>query len=136
MAEKRELIEDLNWTTEKISSQVWTVNLGTLATAWSLLIADKLPATVRFTPKDAIWVIVPSLLSLLCEMGQYLAAYRMQHQILNRMESTGEKEFQYSKESFLYKIRFRLFGSKIGLAVIGAVIVLFILIRKFGLGAN
>jgi hypothetical protein len=39
MPTKAKLIEELDWLTDKISTQVWTLNLGTLATTWSLLIA-------------------------------------------------------------------------------------------------
>ena len=39
MQSKKALLTELDWLTEKISSQVWTLNLGTLATTWSLLIA-------------------------------------------------------------------------------------------------
>ena len=39
MPQKSELYAELNWITEKISSQVWTLNLGVLGTTWTLLIA-------------------------------------------------------------------------------------------------
>jgi hypothetical protein len=60
MATKEGLLKELDWVTEKISSQVWTPNLGTLATTWSLLIASGLPDNVRFTTRNAIWIFVPS----------------------------------------------------------------------------
>ena len=40
MATKEDVLKELNWVTEKISSLVWTVNLSTLATTWSLLIGS------------------------------------------------------------------------------------------------
>jgi hypothetical protein len=43
MAVKENLLKDLDWVTEKISSQVWTLNLGTLGTTWSLLITTSVP---------------------------------------------------------------------------------------------
>jgi hypothetical protein len=86
MATKADLLSELNWVTEKISSQVWTLNLGTLGTTWSLLIATAVPETIRFTPRNAVWVVIPSLLSLLCEMGQVLAAYSLDRKLLKKME--------------------------------------------------
>ena len=41
MPTKDDLLSELDWVTEKISSQVWTLNVGTLGTTWSLLIADR-----------------------------------------------------------------------------------------------
>jgi hypothetical protein len=106
MATKDDLRSELNWITEKISSQVWTLNLGTLGTTWSLLIVSGLPTGLRFTTRNAIWVFIPSLLSLLCEMGQYLCGYFLARRLLNDMEENNTTEFQYPKMAaalFLYE---------------------------------
>jgi hypothetical protein len=54
MATKADLLSELNWITEKISSLVWTLNVGVLGTTWSLLI------TRSFTFRNAIWIFIPS----------------------------------------------------------------------------
>lgn len=50
MATKKELLDELDWLTDKISTQIWTLNLGTLATTWSLLIAGGSVEKLRIGP--------------------------------------------------------------------------------------
>jgi hypothetical protein len=40
MASKDDLLKELNYLTEKISTLVWTLNLGALGLTWSLLITS------------------------------------------------------------------------------------------------
>jgi hypothetical protein len=130
MATKGDLIKELDWITEKISSQVWTLNLGTLGTTWSLLIASN--PNIQFTPRNALWIVVPCLLSLLCELAQYLAGYWLDNKLLDKLEEDNETEFQYPKNSVLYRARKRwFFRSKIVLTILAAVILVFTLVRKF-----
>jgi hypothetical protein len=49
MPKKADLISELDWITNKISSQVWTLNLGTLGTTWSLLIAERFSIRNKIT---------------------------------------------------------------------------------------
>jgi len=51
MPEKASLLEELDWLSDKISSQVWTLNLTFLAATWSLLIGG--PALGRVTCRSA-----------------------------------------------------------------------------------
>jgi hypothetical protein len=131
MATKESLLEDLRRVTEKISSQVWTLNLGTLGTTWSLLIASGLPENIRFTTRNAIWVFVPSLLSLLCEMGQYLSAYFLDRKLLFQMERENRTEFHYRKDDILWRARESFFHAKILLTVIAAAILVYSLVEKY-----
>ena len=129
MATKDDLRSELDWITEKISSQVWTLNLGTLGTTWSLLIASGLPTGLRFITRNAIWVFIPTLLSLLCEMGQLLCEYFLARRLWKDMEENNTTEFQYPKDDWLYKGRQRFFCTKIVLTI-GAVVVLLVTILR------
>jgi hypothetical protein len=73
MQNKEVLLNDLNWLTEKISSQVWTLNLGTLATTWSLLIAAGSNDKLRIGSNDAIPIMLLCVLAMVSELLQYLA---------------------------------------------------------------
>jgi hypothetical protein len=75
MRNKKDLVEELNWLTDKISSQVWTLNLGTLATTWSLLIAAGNVEKLRIGGANAIPIMGLCILAMLCELVQYLAGY-------------------------------------------------------------
>jgi hypothetical protein len=122
---KNDLISELDWITNKISSLVWTLNVGALGTTWSLLIAN------RFTFRNAIWIFVPCILSILCEMGQYLCGYRLADRLLREMEREKRTEFEYPTADPLYKARDRFFFWKIVLAIAAGVILLFTLFQKF-----
>src|SRR5262245_42451897 len=124
MPKKADLIAELNWITEKISSLVWTLNVGTLGTTSSLLIAD------RLTVLHAIWVFVPSLISLVFEMGQYLSGYLLARRLQDDMKKHNREEFEYPTDSFLYGARDRFFACKIVLAIVAAAILVFTLVRE------
>jgi hypothetical protein len=131
MATKENLLTDLAKVTDKISSQVWTLNLGTLGTTWSLLIASGLPENIRFSTRNAIWVFVPCLFSLLCEMGQYLSAYFLDRKLLFEMEQNNSTEFHYRTDDALWRAREGLFHAKIVLTIAAAGILAYTLIRKY-----
>jgi hypothetical protein len=123
MPTRKDLMSELDWLTEKISSLVWTLNVGTLGTTWSLLIAD------RFSTRNAIWIVVPCFLSILCELGQYLSAYILEEPILDKMEEDGRTEFQYPIAVKRYRKFF--FWWKIGLTIFAALALIITLFQKF-----
>ena len=85
----------------------------------------------RFSFLNAIWIFVPSILSIICEIGQYLSAYWVASPLLRKMERENLTEVQYPARSLLYKARKALFWCKLGLAIIAAAALLFTLFRKF-----
>src|SRR5215467_1051027 len=97
MAKKADLLSELDWITNKISSLVWTLNVGALGTTWSLLIAN------RFTFRNAIWIFVPCILSILCEIGQYLCGYRLAERLLREMERENRTQFEYPQPILFIK---------------------------------
>jgi hypothetical protein len=125
MPKKADIVEELNWITEKISSLVWSLNVGTLGTTWSLLIAN------RFSIRNAIWIFVPCLLSLLCEMAQYICGYWLALRIEDDMKRNNREEFEYPTDSRLYKARKRLLWWKMGFAIVAAGVLGFTLYQKF-----
>ena len=125
MPKKADLLSELDWVTSKISSLVWTINVGALGTTWSLLIAK------QFSFLNAIWIFVPSILSLLCEMAQYLSGYLLARGLLRKMERESLTEFDYPTGNVLYKARDFFFVCKIVLAIVAGVILLVTLFLKF-----
>jgi hypothetical protein len=90
MATKKELLDELNFLSDKISTSVWTLDLGMLAFAWSLLIAS---GDMRFTVRNAIWVMIPSLLALIAHMLQYLFGYVVARRIYRELRDSRPKRF-------------------------------------------
>lgn len=130
MRNKETLLEELNWLTDKISSQVWTLNLGTLATTWSLLIAAGSVDKLRIGSNNAIPIMALCISAMLCELVQYLAGYANARLILDGLQNSGRTEFEYDKAAPLYILREACFYGKIALSFAAAIWLLVILFGK------
>jgi hypothetical protein len=130
MARKEKLLEDLNWITDKISSQIWILNLGTLGTTWSLLVVGTPANPVKITFIEARWIFLFCFSALMCEMAQHLSAYCMSKNILDRIEARGQNTFEFDPNSGWFKLRSCLFWAKIALTVIASLYLLVIIFLK------
>src|ERR1700681_4285530 len=123
MRSKDKLLEDLNWLTDKISSEAWKLNIGTWGTTWSLLIASgSIPERLRFGNREAYPILLLCILAMMFDMIQYLAAYRDADRIRRRIEASRLTEFEYDESTFLYKLRKWSFCIKIVLTVAGTIV--------------
>ena len=135
MATKEDVLKELNWVTEKISSLVWTVNLSTLATTWSLLIGSaSIPTQYRLQRGEAEPILLCSLLALICEMSQFVAAYVNNRQALHIIERDHVEDFRYNPKAWSYRLRLLFFYLKIILTFAAALILVIRLITKLGRG--
>jgi len=130
MRSKGKLFEQLDWLSDKISTQVWTLNLGTLATTWSLVIATGSSEKLRIGNTNAIFIMLLCIIAMLCELGQYYAGYFNALSIKKRLEESGQTEFEYDKSARLYILRDRLFYVKALLSVIAAIWLVVVLAVK------
>jgi hypothetical protein len=130
MPSKETLLKDLDWVTEKISTQIWVLNLGTLGTTWSLLITATIPDRFKLTFVQARWVFLFCFLALLCELGQYLSSYMMYRRILSQMEQSRVNEFQFDRNSFLWTCRICYCYLKITLTIVAAIVLLAMIFLK------
>jgi hypothetical protein len=130
MASKDDLLKELNYLSEKISTLVWTLNLGALGLAWSLLITSGVADNVRFSTRNAIWIFVPSIIALLCEFGQYLSGYLNARELCYEMEGKNLATFEYRTEDFWYKARQRFFWAKIVFTIAASLILVYTLVMK------
>jgi hypothetical protein len=124
---KEGLLEELHFLSDKINTSIWTLNLGMLAFAWSLLIAS---GDMRFTVRNAIWIFVPCLLALLFHMAQYIFGYIVARRLCLEMEEKDRTEFQYPTDDIGYKARDVAFRCKIGLTIIASLILVYTLVMK------
>ena len=131
MRNKETLLEELDWLADKISSQVWTLNLGTLATTWSLLIAAGSVEKLRIGSANAIPIMGLCILAMLSDLIQYLAGYANARFILGDLESSGRTEFEYYKSGWFYILRETCFYGKIALTLAAATWLLVVLAGKF-----
>ena len=130
MQPKAKLFEDLDWLSDKISTQVWTLNLGTLATTWSLVIATGSSEKLRIGNGNAIIIMLLCIVAMLCELGQYYAGYFNARSILDHLERSGQAEFEYDKTAMLYILRKALFYVKAVLSVAAAMWLIVVLAGK------
>jgi hypothetical protein len=131
MRNKETLLEELDWLADKISSQVWTLNLGTLATTWSLLIAAGSVEKLRIGSANAIPIMGLCILAMLSDLIQYLAGYANARFILGDLENSGRTEFEYYKSGWFYILRETCFYGKIALTLAAATWLLVVLAGKF-----
>jgi hypothetical protein len=123
MPTKTDLYAELNWITEKISSLVWTLNLGALGTTWTLLIATT-NTKLQFQPAEAFPILFLCIASLTFEMLQYLSAYINDRLILHKVEAAKTDTYDYDATAFLYRLRMFFFYLKIVATIAAAVLLL------------
>jgi hypothetical protein len=107
-----------------------TLNLGTLATTWSLLIAAGNVENRRIGGANAIPIMGLCILAMLCELVQYLAGYVNARSILRGLENSGRTEFEYDRSALLYILREVCFYGKISLTLAAAIWLLVVLAGK------
>jgi hypothetical protein len=130
MQHKKDLLADLDWLTDKISSEVWTLNLGILGTTWTLLITTT-NTKYQLQPAEALPILFLCIASLACQMLQYLCGYRNAKQILNELEAHNHQTFEYDKTDFFYVCRNLFFYAKILVTVAAAVFLLWKIFNHF-----
>jgi len=131
MPHKDDLLEELDWISDKISSQIWTLNLGILGTTWSLLVTStSISEAFRFRTSDALPLISLCILALVAQMLQYLSGYITARQNLQRLELQRSDEFKYDKTGFFYRLREWCFQGKSVLTLLAAAWLITTLVRK------
>jgi hypothetical protein len=71
MATKEKIIEDLNFVSNRISSQVRSIALGVIAIVWALLVGEK-PGNLAFEPQARAQLLIAALLAMATMFCDYL----------------------------------------------------------------
>ncbi len=114
MRTKAQIVEDLNWITDRLSTQVRTVALGVLALAWGLLLGDKDPAKsdVLHLKWHLMGIGGVCVLVLVLDYLQYVAGYAETRGLLKTMESEKKENGQYDPKKLSYRLRGAFFALK------------------------
>jgi hypothetical protein len=72
-ASKKEVLDDLAYLSDKISTIVRTIAVGLLAVAWGFLVSP--PQRFRIEAPAILTIIVCAVVGLLLDWAQYLAGY-------------------------------------------------------------
>lgn len=105
----QETLQELQWLSDRISTQVRIIALGILATAWALLVNP--PAAIAINPRGLLWAMLFSILIAIADLAQYLAGYlntRRHHRRLLK----DQTETDFDRRAPLYRLRLQLFWAK------------------------
>jgi len=119
----KDIVEELQWVSERISSQVRTLGVGLIAITWGLLIsqpqiAGPIPDSVK---KHLLIVGVLALGAMVCDFFQYICAYRNTKALLSKMEDKGLDKADYDYSARTYRLRVFFFKTKQILLVIACI---------------
>jgi len=110
MATEEQIIEEQNFVTDRISTQVRGIALSMIAVAWLFLTGEATQFIQAAKPLGS-WLVaclLLSLLALLLDYAQYVAGYRAIAATL-RGGSVEGRGYVYNYDSVAYKLRVRLF---------------------------
>jgi len=108
------IVEELQWVSDRISTQVRTLGIGLIAITWGLIIsqpqiAGPIPDSLK---KNLLIVGVVAVAAMFCDFLQYFFAYLNSHILLKKMESENLDEAIYDHTAKTYKLRIFFFWTK------------------------
>lgn len=132
----KEVIEDLNWLCDRISTQVRTMSIGLLAITWGLLIGkpeitQPLPLWLK---KNLLAIGILALVVMLSDFLQYFVGFWVVDSLRKSMEAKKQTEAEYDYGTIPYKLREFFFWAKLVLVVIACIWFLAVIIM-FCVGA-
>ena len=116
-----DIIKDLDWISNRISERVWTISVGVLAFCLTFIV-ESISATGEpfLKPVQVIGPMILALISLICDLVQYMAAYTLSRQLLSILEAKNLNSGKYDPGSSAFKIREFSFRAKTSLCVLAA----------------
>jgi hypothetical protein len=133
MATKEKIIDDLNFVTDRISTQVRTLALGVLAFIWGIVISDSEMAKSIAQPANAqlLGIAGGAVLTMLLDFFQYIPGFINTRNLLSKMERTKATEGTYDYSSWGFRLRNFFFWGKVVVLTITVLGLLRILAWRF-----
>lgn len=115
MPKLEKIIEELQWLTDRISTQVRTMSLSLLAITWGLLIgkpeiSQPLPLWLK---KHLLAIGILVVVAMFSDFLQYLFGFLNTKRLLKSMEDNNQDEAEYDYSSITYRLRGISFGAKL-----------------------
>lgn len=131
MSSKQDIIKEMDFLSDRISTQVRTVALGLLVITWGLLIAKSDVAIEVAKPmkKSLMAIGGIAILTMFFDFLQYFFGYWVTHALFKQMERENKDEGKYKYSDLRYKLRVYLFWGKQYFLIIGVLFFLFVLIK-------
>jgi hypothetical protein len=122
LIEKSKIQDELNFLSDKLSSQVRTTALGTLVLSWGLLIGES--PTAKAVASNLGWNLLAvgglAVLAVFFDFLQYLAGYLNARKAFKNVvkDTNGNEVGQYDDKALSYRLRrFFFFAKMIVLAI-------------------
>jgi len=114
MVSKKNVMEEMDFLSDRISSQVRTIALGLLAITWGLLIGQSVVAAEisRDTKGGFLVIGTIAILSMFLDFLQYFFGYWNNRKLLNKMEEENKQEGEYNYLACSYRLRDAFFWIK------------------------
>ena len=114
MPEIKEIIEELRFISDRLSTQVRMVALGLLAITWTILVGESafLRKLSEGLGKSLLLISVLSVFVLLVDFLQYVISYIYVNKTLKAAEAKGLTKTDFDPDSWLFKSRSILFWTK------------------------
>jgi hypothetical protein len=129
MVTKPELIQELNFLSDKLSERSRAIAAGVIAIWWAALMGDKTPNGL--VANALIGPVIAAATSIALDVLQYVVGYTLSRYVLDRIEREKLSEFKLNKNGFLFKLRELLFLAKQFAAMAAIIWLIIILVRKF-----
>ena len=122
MPDKATLIKDLDWISERISNRVWAISVGVLAFCFAFLVeAAGAEASPFLAPSKVIPPIVLTLVSMICDLAQYVGGYNLNVRLLERLERERKDSLGFDHADPAFRFRLTAYWAKLGFCGLGVV---------------
>lgn len=108
------IYENLDFASDRLSTQIRTLTLGVLALVWLFLSGDKdAPALKLSTDKRQLLAIAGlCVLTFLIDAVQYWAYYLSSNAVRQKAEDDQKKEAEYNEATFMHRLQRVSFWAK------------------------
>lgn len=122
--------DDLDFTADRLSSQVRAISLGLLGVTWAILIGES-TLFKHISAEVGHWLFrvgALSILALLCDFLQYAFGYIYTDSLRRVLEAKKLKELDYDYRHPLWLLRRGMFWLKQAIVVVAVVLFIVVLI--------
>lgn len=130
MPNRSQIIENLDWITERISNRVWIISVGILGTSFGFLVEASQNSAPFLPVSNIVWPIAIALISMVLDLIQYLAANFQNLELLKKLDAQDEEFAAFHKSSIWYVLRRICFRGKILTAVTAAALLIYFIARE------
>lgn len=122
--QKERVLADLDFASDRLSTQVRQISLGALALVWALLVGEK----ELGVPVAGVWLIRIALLSIITmalDFGQYVAGYRASRRVWEGLRAGGDGKFD--RKWWSWRLRNICFVAKLLACGANAIVIIWVL---------